>query len=275
MASYISQCRWGRVASMSSIEIWHLKEDRNNIYRFRRYVTIAYRTGRKPSVPLCCNIMCFLVLCITLAGCSQLFLQQITPDALPKDPQNLEQRAYVAVEQGDYLAGVEMLEEVLHQDRTNTKAMYVLGYVYGQLGEIENEINYYEAAINSGYRSDQAFHNLGKAYLGVDQIQLAIQSFERGLGLNPDNADNHFGLGMAYRQIFEYDMAESELLKTIKLEPDVPEFREYLGRFYEDAGELKKAEEQYREILKTAPYYEGVRDSLEDIDRKRMLRDNR
>ena len=242
---------------------------------FLKYASVAQPAGRISSASVCISGVCGLLFIIVIAGCSQPILQRTAPESVPADIQTLEQRAYAAVEQGNYLAGVEMFEEVLRKDRTNAKAMYVLGYVYGQLGEIEYEISYYEAAIEAGYLSDQAFHNLGKAYLGADRIEMAIQSFERGLALNPDNADNHFGLGMAYRQIFEYDKAESEFLTAIELAPDVPEFRKYLGRFYEDGGELKKAEEQYREILKTAPYYEGVREYLEDIDKRRTLRDNR
>lgn len=216
-----------------------------------------------------------LMIGLFATSCSHPSLRRPTAETVQTGDLPLEQRAYTALEQGDYLTGIQILEEVLRQDRSNAKAMYVLGYVYGQLGEIENEINYYEAAIEAGYRSDQAFHNLGKAYLGSDQTALAIQSFEKGLILNPDNADNHFGLGMAYQSIFEYDKAEREILKAVELEPDVPEFREYLGRFYEDAGELGKAEEQFRWIIKIDPYYEGAREYLEEIERKRMLRDNR
>ena len=187
----------------------------------------------------------------------------------------LENKAYASVERGDFLIGIDTLKEVLRKDRTNAKAMYVLGYVYGQLGEIENEIYYYEAALKAGYIREQAFHNLGKAYLGNDQTALAIQSFKKGLALNPGNADNHFGLGMAYQKFFEYDKAEIEFLKAIDLATDVPEFREYLGRFYEDAGELEKAEEQYRQILQIAPTYEGASEYLEHLERKRKLRYDR
>jgi Tfp pilus assembly protein PilF len=218
---------------------------------------------------------CGLVLVLLLASCSHPALRRSPAETSMTGALALEQRAYTAVERGDYLTGIQILEEVLRQDRSNAKAMYVLGYVYGQLGEIENEINYYEAAIEAGYHSDQAFHNLGKAYLGSDLTALAIQSFEKGLILNPDNADNHFGLGMAYQKVFEYDKAEREILKAIELEPDVPEFREYLGRFYEDAGELEKAEEQFRRILEIDPHYEGAREYMEEIERKRRLRDNR
>ena len=80
---------------------------------------------------------------------------------------------------------------------------------------------------------------------------------------------------MAYQNVFEYDKAEREIMKAIELEPDIPEFREYLGRFYEDAGELEKAEEQFRRILEIDPNYEGAREYMEEIERKRTLRDNR
>lgn len=228
----------------------------------------------KPSFVLApCSVLFVLALLLFAAGCSQ--TARRGPAAETPEIQQLEKRAYTSVEQGDYLVGIDLLKEVLRRDRSNAKAMYVLGYVYGQLGEIENEISYYEAALQAGYHSDQAFHNLGKAYLANDQTTEAIQSFKQGLTLNPENADNHFGLGMAYQNVFEYDKAECEFLKAIEFAPDVPEFREYLGRFYEDAGELEKAEEQYQRIVEIAPSYEGGSEYLEHIKRKRGLRDNR
>jgi Tfp pilus assembly protein PilF len=207
-----------------------------------------------------------------MGGCSPMVVRSSSLEAVSPEDAALESKAYASVEQGDLLIGIDMLKEILRKDRTNAKAMYVLGYVYGQLGEIENEINYYEGALKAGYIQEQAFHNLGKAYLGNDQTSLAIQSFKKGLALNPGNADNHFGLGLAYQNIFEYDKAENEFLKAIHLASDVPEFREYLGRFYEDVGELEKAEEQYRQIIQMAPTYEGANEYLEHIEKKRKLR---
>lgn len=213
------------------------------------------------------------VVFIAHTGCSQPDLRR-SSGKIPGD-QPLEQHAYELVERGDYPTAIKMLNDILRQDRSNARAMYILGYVHGQLGEVENEIDYYEAAIQAGYRSDQVFHNLGQAYLETNQSLQAIQSFENGLVLNPDNADNHFGLGMAYSSASEYDKAEREILKAIELEPEAPEFREYLGRLYEDVGQLEKAAAQFRNILEISPEYPGAREYLDHIEKRRFLRDNR
>lgn len=238
-----------------------------------RYVTAGNLFANLPPYAIATVTALVLFVFISLTGCSQPDLKR-SPGKTPAD-QPLEQQAYELVERGDFPKAIQLLNDILRQDRANAKAMYVLGYVYGQLGEVENEIECYEAAIQAGYNSDQVFHNLGQAYLETDQAMQAIQSFENGLALNPDNADNHFGLGMAYNSTFEYDKAEREILKAIELEPEALEFREYLGRLCENVGQLEKAAAQYRNILEISPDYPGARDYLDYIEKRIWLRDNR
>ena len=171
--------------------------------------------------------------------------------------------------------GHALYEQVLHKDPGNAETLYMLGYAYGQLGEIESEIAYYRAAVQAGYRTEQIFHNLGKGCLAINRPEEAIAAFDSGLALNPHSADNHFGLGMAYQKKSEYDAARKEFLTAIRLAPDVLEFREYLGLFYEETGHLDRAEEQFRKILERDPQYEGAREHLAHLVRQKNLKEGR
>ena len=226
-------------------------------------------------VPTVCSVLVCLAVGLLAAGCTQpVVYRPITeiPQAVEK---TTEQRAYAAMESGEYLAGIRLYEQVHRKDPSHAAALYMIGYAYGQLGEIESEIAYYRAATQAGYRTEQIFHNLGKACLAINRPEEAIAAFDSGLALNALSADNHFGLGMAYQKKSEYDAAQKEFVTAIRIAPDVLEFREYLGLFYEETGHLDRAEEQFRKILERDPQYEGAREHLEHLVRQKDLKEGR
>ena len=226
-------------------------------------------------IPTIWTALVCLVLGLLAAGCTQPVVQRPITEVPQAIENTTEQRAYAAMESGAYLAGIRLYEQVLRKDPGNAKALYMLGYAYGQLGEIESEIAYYRAAVQAGYRTEQIFHNLGKACLAVNRPEEAIAAFDSGLSFNPLSADNHFGLGMAYQKKSEDDAARKEFVTAIRIAPDVLEFREYLGLFYEETGHLDQAAEQFRKILERDPQYEGAREHLEHLVRQKNLKEGR
>ncbi|MFY9706998.1 MAG: tetratricopeptide repeat protein, partial [Desulfobacterales bacterium] len=151
-------------------------------------------------IPTVCILLVCLALGLLAAGCTQPVVHRPGTEIPQAVEKTTEQRAYAAMESGEYLAGIRLYEQVLRKDPGNAEALYMLGYAYGQLGEVESEIAYYRAAVQSGYRNEQIFHNLGKACLAINRPEEAIAAFDSGLALNPLSADNHFGLGMAYQK---------------------------------------------------------------------------
>ena len=226
-------------------------------------------------IPTVCIPLVCLVFGLLAVGCSQPMVRRPGTEIPQTVEKTTEQRAYAAMESGEYLAGIRLYEQVLRKDPGNAEALYMIGYAYGQLGEIESEIAYYRAAVQAGYRTEQIFHNLGKACLAINRPEEAIAAFDSGLALNPLGADNHFGLGMAYQKKSEYDAARKEFVTAIRIAPDVLEFREYLGLFYEETGHLDQAEEQFRKILERDPQYEGAREHLEHLVRQKNLTEGR
>ena len=214
-------------------------------------------------------LTCLLVV-LFFTGCAkQVTYQPAAPEKpQPKKTQTLEQKAYSAMQRGDIETGIRLYQRVLEQDPANAKAMYHLGFAYGQMWDHDLEISYYERAIELKYRTAQIYYNLGEAYLEVDRTEDAIYAFRQGVKKNPGNADNYFGLGRSHQKRLEYSPAEKELLKAVRLAPREVFFREYLASFYEEIGQFQKAAEQYRIILEIDPEYEGALERLEHAVKK-------
>ena len=199
------------------------------------------------------------------AGCSKGTLEK-SPDLLKT--WTCDEQADKAMEQHDYEAGILLHQRFLEREPANGLALYHLGYAYGQRGNHDKEVFYYEKAIARGFEEEGIFFNFGMAYGELNQIEDSIRAFKRALDINPDSADNHFGLAVAYQISVADQLAEEEFLRAIKIDPSHLDARLYLSMLYADMGELQKAGEQLEEILEIAPAHRRAREFLERIERE-------
>ncbi len=173
-----------------------------------------------------------------------------------------------AMQRHDYEAAIPLHQRLLEKEPANARALYHLGYAYGQTDNHAEEVFYYEKAIALGFKQDGIFFNLGMAYGELNQIEQSIRAFEEALHIDPDSADNHFGLAIAYQRSVVDTLAEKEFLKAIEIDPAHVDARLYLSLLYTDMGELQKACEQLRKILEIDPSHTGAREFLERIEKQ-------
>lgn len=172
-----------------------------------------------------------------------------------------------AMKRRDYGAGIALHERFLEKQPGNGLALYHLGYGYGQLGDHQMEVFYYEKAITLGLETEQIFFNLGMAYGELDETEKSIKAFKKALQINPGSAEYHFELAMAHLEMGDKKLAEEELLKVIDIDQGHVEARLLLSRLYLERSEIKKAAEQIREVLKMDPTNEEARRLLNRVER--------
>jgi len=179
-----------------------------------------------------------------------------------------DQEADKALQRHDYQEGIRLHKQLLEAEPNNALALYHLGYAYGQTGDHEKEVFYYERAAALGFEQNHIFFNLGMAYGELNRIEESVKAFEKALELHPRCADNHFGLALAYQRDAADRLAEQEFLKAIELDPTHTEARMYLSMLYADRGELQKAASQLRAILELEPDHTEAREFLKRIERE-------
>jgi tetratricopeptide (TPR) repeat protein len=217
------------------------------------------------------TIFCMIIL-VSFGGCAKHSVESLAATPATYGPDvALGQQAYQAMASGDYETGIRLYEQIIENDPANGTAMYHLGYGYGKIGELYQEISYYEKAIALGYQTDQIYRNLGMVYLWTDQVEEGFRAFKKALSIKPNSADNHFAMGLAHQRGGNYEMAEKEFLRAIRIEPRVIEFRETLALFYQERGDSHKAAEQFEQILEIDPNHEGAREFLNQIVKKEAL----
>lgn len=208
--------------------------------------------------PLCCLI----ALCLG-AGCAK---RELVKESVPVKRWSCDREADDAMKQHDYREGIRLHRQFLEREPGNALALYHLGYAYGQTGDHEREVFFYERAAALGFEEDNMFFNLGMAYGELNRVEEAIKAFQKALDIDPDSADNHFGLALAYQRGVADRLAEEELLKAVEIDPSHVDARLYLSMLYADRGQMQKAAAQLREILKIDPSNSGAREFLKRVE---------
>jgi len=212
-----------------------------------------------------CGLMLFMLALLQGSGCSRVSVEK-PPVSVEKRTCDL--RADTAMRIEAYKTSINLHQDFIEKEPENELALYHLGFSYGQTGDYEKEVLYYEQAIALGFKEDQVFFNLGMALGEVNQLEKAIQAFQEGLALNPGSADNNFGLGLIYQKLGRNQSAERALKKAIEIDPENLDARFYLGLLYADMGNFQKARDQLDQILEIDPSYIIARDLLEKIERE-------
>jgi tetratricopeptide (TPR) repeat protein len=207
-------------------------------------------------------LCCLIALCLG-AGCAK---KELVKEPVPVKRWTCDKEADEAVKRQDYEEGIRLHRQFLETEPGNALALYHLGYAYGQTGDHEKEVVFYERAAALGFEQDNIFFNLGMAYGELNRIEEAIKAFEKALDIDPNSADNHFGLALAYQRSVADGLAEEEFLKAIEIDPSHVDARLYLSMLYADRGEMQKAASQLRDILKVDPSNSGAREFLKRIE---------
>lgn len=236
-----------------------LAQKRGSQQNMTQKPTTAFKT-----ILLCGSLLWLFAVTLTL-GCSNFGSGNNKKEVVPK--WTCDKAADEAMKRRDYEAGISLHKRFLEKQSGNALALYHLGYGYGQLGDHQTEVFYYEKAIAVGLETEQIFYNLGMAYGELDESEKSINAFKKALEINPGNAEYHFELAMVYLVMGDKKPAEEELLKVIDIDQGHVEARLLLSRLYLGRSEIKKAAEQIQEVLKMDPTNEEARRLLNRVER--------
>ncbi len=165
-----------------------------------------------------------------------------------------------AVQTGDWEAARLAHERFLAENPDNCLAMYHLGYIWGQIGDRAQEVQFYEAATECGYTDDdRLYFNMGMAYADLGNVAEASRALERATQLRPQHADNHFGLGLMHQLAGRSDEAEASLLNALNLDQTHEDARLALIRLYLDQSRWDDARQNLRQIKAEDPGFEEAK----------------
>jgi arylsulfatase A-like enzyme/Tfp pilus assembly protein PilF len=142
-----------------------------------------------------------------------------------------------------------LLEEALKLEPENTRAMALLGPIYGRAGELPMAAKTLERALALGETSPEIRRNLALVYLQQGKLQRAVVELQKASEDAPSDASIWFSLGNAYLRGKNGARAAEALERALALRPDWPEATFNLALAYQSGGQPKKAADAYRRFL--------------------------
>jgi tetratricopeptide (TPR) repeat protein len=197
--------------------------------------------------------------------------------------------ARLYIQQKNYPKAIEVLEQEIAKNPKSAEGYYLLGYVYGEEGEIEKMIENFNKSVNAGkefeanisdsrkyHWQDQfnrgvALFNRATKATSEDTSKMffdrSINSFENAILCQPDSVDTYKNLVFAYLNVDMEEEAITPLKKIIEMSHS-PDSYAMLGEIYYNRGienmnnyiETKNAEDS----LKAIEWYNTTIDLLED-----------
>ena len=121
-----------------------------------------------------------------------------------------------------------------------------------------------------GRSGDQATDRLferGLAQMQSGDLPAAVETFGRVIGMNPDFAEGWNKRATAYFLLGEDDLSLKDCAEVLKRNPQHFGVLSGYGQIYVRKGDLERALDYFRRALHVNPNMEGVRNSIELIEK--------
>ena len=144
---------------------------------------------------------------------------------------------------GLYAQALQSAQQVSADGQKDDAYLFLLGDIYGHLGETARAQGIFEDAIRRNPDNDQYYLSLALAQFRAHDIKSARQTLAKGQARVPGSGKIHWGLGIADELEGNTASAGQELERAVDLLPEWPGGYSTLGVFYFATGQTTKARE--------------------------------
>ncbi len=175
------------------------------------------------------------------------------------------QKAWGALQSGNLVGAIGVLETLLQRAPANPQALCLLGMARVAAGDALNAVAPLEQSLKSDARNGMALDSLGLAFLSLDRFADAAQVLQRAAEIPDAPAVVFMRLGLALLHLNDAAGAVQHLSRAVRLDPADLNGKLNLGKGLLRLGDAAAAREQFLAVLQEAPNdlnaHEGVAQS--------------
>ncbi len=197
--------------------------------------------------------------------------------------------AKLYIEQDNFDKALEMLQKDVEQNPKSDEGYYLMGHVYGELGEVEKMVFSFDNSLaisnkfaikigeqkefhwanifNKGVNNFQRGKNVADPDSSIIFYDRAIKFFKDASLIEPDSADNYSNLSFVYLSAGMSEEAIDPLKKLIEMEKSEDGYQ-YLGQVYFTLGANKNIDfinsKNLQDSIDAVDYYNNAIDVLEE-----------
>ena len=138
---------------------------------------------------------------------------------------------------GNYQDAKKYFEIILNIDSKNVFALYNLGIVFQELGDLEKAIELYEKVLRFKPKNvEDVYLGLGIVFNSIGNYKKSLESYENAITTNPEFVVAYNNLGNLNKQLGFYEKALDCFHKAIKIKPKYAMAHNNLGMTFQDLG---------------------------------------
>ena len=153
-----------------------------------------------------------------------------------------------------YVQASNDLSELLADQSLQSQCQNALALVQTEIGNVDEAVAAYEAAISLSPESDYLWNNLGQLLAKNERNGEAINAFNKALSLSSRDFLSWNGVGHIYNKLGVFQNAISAFDKAIEIAPYYEFAWEGIGKAYLESGQLDMAEISLRKAVEINPH---------------------
>lgn len=154
--------------------------------------------------------------------------------------QKVEQ-AEKCFEQGDYSGAVNLLNEAITLNESNSSAYAIRGSSYGNLQNYQMALRDFNIAIRLGIENSITYYCRGLAYEMLKEYDKSLADFTKAIELDSNYMNAYYNRGLAYLYLNNYNNAIADFNRVIEISPNTSEAYYCRGYCYQAIGNTSMA----------------------------------
>ncbi len=171
----------------------------------------------------------------------------------PDQPQALRRMAILAVQRGEHLIAIQLLNRAIAADPDAIAARFDLIRLLGDLGRFEDSAAASREALQIFPEHPGLWMSLACALHALRHLSQAIEAYQRCLALDPSLVEVHFNIANAFCESGQMENALHSYTQALKLDPEFAPALTNFATTLLGAGRYHEALRQFQKALSLAP----------------------
>lgn len=163
---------------------------------------------------------------------------------------------------GEFDEAISHFKAALEINQNYFEVNFNLGLTFHQIGDLNEAVKHFKIAIGHNPDYAEAHANLANTLKQQGHIEDAIFSYKKAVSIRPTYAEAHNNLGNIFLDNNQVDDARISFERAVSVKPDFAEALNNLGNIMRDYGQLDKAYKLYLKAANIKPSFAEVQNNL-------------
>lgn len=172
------------------------------------------------------------------------------------------------IQKKNYDLAINHLKKILEFDKSNLKAIFLLGTILLQIKKFNDAKSLFQKAILISPKFSNAHNNLGITHKELGDLKKAEKNFITAIEINPKSIEAYNNLGLLYKELDELEKSKKNFEIAINIDPNYVLGYNNLSTVYKKKEQFDKSEGLLIKAIQLQPNFLDAHINLMEIYEK-------